>query len=123
MVSVPERSIAMLSSNPTPEPGIEPLAPVEQLSRWLFTATIHIVIGLVLGMVAARLLRSRHLHWSWATPALALSVLSHPFAGVTSTLGVAAFSASIWGRRWHREDLDAGSDLAAIAAGRQGPVD
>jgi hypothetical protein len=111
----------MLSSNPTPEPGVDPLAPLEQLSRWLFAATMHISIGLVIGMVTARLLRSRHLHWSWA--AIALSVLVYPFAGLTSILGVAALSASRWGRRWHREDLDAGSDLAAIAASRRGPVD
>jgi len=113
----------MPSSNPTPEPGIDPLAPLEQLSRWLFAATMHIAIGLVIGIVTARLLRSRHLHWSWAAPALVLSVLSCPLGGVTSVLGVAALSALRWGRRWHREDLDAGSDLAAIAAGRQGPID
>ena len=113
----------MLSSNPSPEPGIDPLAPLEQLSRWLFAATMHIVIGLVIGMVTARLLRSRHLHWSWAAPALVLSALVYPFAGLTSVLGVAALSALRWGRRWHREDLEAGSDLAVIAASRQGPVD
>src|SRR5271156_1683844 len=113
----------MLSSNPSPEPGIDPLAPLEQLSRWLFAATMHIVIGLVIGMVTARLLRSRHLHWSWAAPALVLSALVYPFARLTSLLGAAAVSALRWGRRWHREELEAGSDLVVIAASRQGPVD
>jgi hypothetical protein len=114
----------MLSSNPIPEPGVDPLAPLEQLVHWLLGTTIQIVLGLAIGMIAARLMRSRHLHWTWAATAAAVAVLVHPaFVRSISTLGVAAVSATMWGRRWHREDIDAGSDLAEIAAGRRGPLD
>ena len=43
--------------------------------------------------------------------------------GVTATLGTAALCATVRGRRWHREDVEAGADLAEIAAGRRGPLD
>ena len=114
----------MLSSNSAHEPGVDPLAPLEQLAHWSMVTTIHVVLGLLIGMIAARLMRSRHLHWSWAAAAVALAVLAYPaFVRSISTVGVAAFSATAWGRRWHHEDLDAGSDLAEIAAARRGPLD
>jgi hypothetical protein len=114
----------MLSSNPTSEQGVDPLAPLEQLAEWLLSTTIHVVIGLSIGMIVARLMRSTHLHWSWAAAGVALAALAGPtFAGPSSTLGIAALSATIWSRRWHREDIEAGSDLAVIAAGRRGPLD
>ena len=114
----------MLSPNETPEPGVDPLAPVEQLARWLISTTIHLAIGLALGTILARLMRSRHLHWSWAAVPVALMVLLRPaLTGPVSTLGVAALSAAKRGRRWHREDIEAGGDLAAIAGGRSKPLD
>ena len=39
------------------------------------------------------------------------------------TLGVAALSAAGRGRRWRREDIEAGGDLAQIVRGFQGPLD
>ena len=114
----------MPSLNPTPEPGVDPLAPLEQLAQWLLTTTIHVALGLSIGMIVARLMRSRHLHWSWAGAGAVLVVLLRPkFAGPTSTVGVAALGATMWGRRWHREDVEAGSDLGQIAARRLGPLD
>jgi hypothetical protein len=108
----------------TTEPGVDPLAPLEQLGHWLIVTAIHIVLGLSIGMIVARWMRSRHLHWSWSAAAGGFAVLAYPaLAGAISTLGVAALSATVWGRRWHREDLDAGSDLAEIAARRRGPLD
>jgi hypothetical protein len=114
----------MPPSNPFPEKGIDPLAPIEQLTRWLASGALHGFLGLILGAIAARLMRSRHVHWTWAAVALALVVLAsgHP-AGTSVTLAVACLSASIWGRRWHREDIDAGGDLAEIAAARNRPLD
>jgi hypothetical protein len=114
----------MPSSNPFPERDIDPLAPIEQLVRWLADGVAHGLLGLLVGLVAARLMRARHLHWSWAAAALALVALApiRP-AGPTSTLAVGALGASIWGRRWHRQDCDAGGDLAEIATARYGPVD
>jgi len=114
----------MPSSNPFPERDIDPLAPIEQLLRWLADGVLHSLLGLFVGLVAARLMRARHLHWSWAAAALALIALV-PIgpASLTLTLAVGALSASVWGRRWHRQDLDAGGDMAEIAAARYGPLD
>jgi hypothetical protein len=114
----------MLSSSSTQETGVYPLAPLEELGHWFMVTTIDVVLGLSIGMIAARLMRSRHLHWSWAAATVALAAVLRPaFASSISTLGVAGLSATAWSRRWHREDLDAGSDLAEIAAGRRGPLD
>jgi hypothetical protein len=67
-------------------------------------------------------MRSRHLHWSWAAGALALVVVSRTvLGGSTLTLAVAALTAIVKGRRWSREDIEAGADLAELAARRSRP--
>ena len=38
----------------TNEPAVNPLEPVEQLMHWLLTTTIHLAIGLVIGLIAAQ---------------------------------------------------------------------
>jgi TraM recognition site of TraD and TraG/Type IV secretion-system coupling protein DNA-binding domain len=108
-----------------PEPGPDPLAPVGHLTGWLVATTLHVGLALLVGAIAARLLRSRHLHWSWAAAPLAPLGLARPVLGSSAlALGsLAALSALIRGRRWHREDLDAGSDLAEIATRRLRPLD
>jgi hypothetical protein len=121
------------SSNPSPkpgvnpvasEPGLNPLGPSEQLAHWFLSTTIHVALGLVLALLVARVMRGRHLHWSWAAGGLALVVLAQPALGSSAvTLGVAALGATLQGRRWHREDIEAGADLAEIAAQRRGPLD
>jgi hypothetical protein len=114
----------MLSPNEAPEPGVDPLAPLEQFAHWLISTSVHLLLGVALGMILARLMRSRHLHWSWAALPLLPMFLLHPaFTGPLPTLGVAAFGAAKRGRRWHREDLESGGDLAAIAADRSKPLD
>jgi TraM recognition site of TraD and TraG/Type IV secretion-system coupling protein DNA-binding domain len=114
----------MSSANPSPEATVNPLAPVEQLARWLVGATVHVGLALLIGIIAAWLMRSRHLHWSWATSGLGLVALAKPALGSSTwTLGAAALSATICGRRWHRADLEAGADLAETAADRRGPLD
>jgi len=114
----------MPSSNQFSESGVDPMAPIEQLLQWLLGTAVHCTLGLSIGMLIARMLRSRHLHWSWATVGLAAIVLVPvSVAGSPWTLLIAGFSASVWGRRWHREDLDAGADLARLAARRLGPLD
>jgi hypothetical protein len=107
----------------TTEPTVNPLAPLTELASWLTSTTLHILIGLAFGMLGARLMRHRHLRWTWAAAALASFVLAHSvLAGWALTLDTAALCAALRGRRWHREDVMAGGDLAEIAAARRGPL-
>jgi type IV secretory pathway TraG/TraD family ATPase VirD4 len=115
----------MPSSDSFPEPGPDPASPFVRLAERLAHLSVHAVIGLTIGIVLARLMRRAHLHWSWSAAGLVLVVLAtrSMLAGLTSMLGVAALSATIWGRRWHEHDITLGADLATAAAGRRGPVD
>lgn len=114
----------MPPSNPLTASPENPLAPLGELADWTAGATAKVALGLALGTIVSRLMRSRHLHWSWAAVALVPIVLARSaLAGTTAALGVAALSATVRSRRWHREDIDAGADLAEIAAARRGPLD
>ncbi|MFI4991213.1 MAG: type IV secretory system conjugative DNA transfer family protein [Solirubrobacterales bacterium] len=85
---------------------------------------IELTCGLALGAVAARALRARGMHWSWAVAALGAVVLLRPAEAGWATAALAASaSALVRSRRWHREDLDAGVDLARAARLRRGPLD
>jgi conjugal transfer pilus assembly protein TraD len=114
----------MPSSEYTTEPPVvNPLAPLGELVGWLTSTTLHIIIGVAVGLIAARVMRGRHLRWTWAASALVVVVLAgSEFAGWATTLDTAALCATVRGRRWHREDLMAGGDLADIAAARRGPI-
>ncbi len=97
---------------------------MREFLHWVLSTSIHCVIAVTMGMVAARLMRSRHLHWSWAAVALAALILIRLALGSTSsTLALASLVAAARGRRWHREDVHAGADLAEIAARRSHPLD
>lgn len=101
-----------------------PRTVVDQLAHWLAGTAIHCAIGVLLGMLLARAMRSRHLHWSWAAGALAALLVCEPrLPGAAATLAVACLFASARGRRWHREDVDAGGDLAELAAARRRPLE
>ena len=114
----------MPQSHGYPEAEANPLLPPGEIAHWLVGTSIHIALGLTLGMLAARLMRRRNLHWSWAAATLAVVLATRSaFAGATSPIGMAALAAVVWNRRWHREDIEAGSDLAELAARRRGPVD
>lgn len=113
----------MPSSRSTTEHPPNPLAPLAELAGWLTSTMLHIAIGVLVGMVAAHLMRHRHLRWTWAALGLAVLVLARStFAGWGTTLDTAALCATVRGRHWHREDLIAGGDLAKIAASRRGPL-
>jgi len=113
-----------MPSNEIPEDAADPEATVEKLVHWLLSAGAHCVLGVLLGLVAARFMRGRHLHWSWAAGALALVLVARRGLGETTlTLALGALVASVRGRRWQREDTEAGADLADIAALRTRPLD
>jgi hypothetical protein len=116
--------MASLSSYSYSYSPTDPRAPLEQLARLVLHATISVALGVTIGVIAARLMRRKHLHWSWAATALALVVLARSvFAGLAVPLVLATLGATLWGRRWHAHDLDAGADLADLAARRRGPAD
>jgi Type IV secretion-system coupling protein DNA-binding domain len=101
-----------------------PLEPIDQLAHWLTAAVVHGVLGVVIGLIAVRLMHHRHLRWTWAASALGVDVIAAPLLGGASwTLGIAALCATVRGHRWHREEVQAGVDLAELAADRRGPVD
>jgi hypothetical protein len=101
-----------------------PTAPVDHLLAVLGGSITHLLLGLVLGTLAARVVRRRGMHWSWSAPALAIVVVLRPgLAGAGATVLIAALCATLRGRSWHREDLAAGFDLADTAALRRSPAD
>jgi DNA helicase HerA-like ATPase len=111
--------------NTTQEWAPNPLDPIEQLAHWLTSAAVHGVLGVAIGLIAIRLMHHRHLRWTWAPTALGVDVLVGPVLGGATawTLGIAALCATLRGRRWHHEEVQAGADLAELAADRRGPVD
>jgi Type IV secretion-system coupling protein DNA-binding domain len=114
----------MRSSNAFLEGENDPEAVLGQLVHWLSSAVVHCTLGVALGILAARFMRSRHLHWSWAASGFALLLLAKPgLEGMAFTLALAALFASVRGRRWHREDVETGADLAELAGGRRTPLD
>ena len=107
----------------TPEPTVNLLGPLAELVGWLTSTTLHMLTGILVGMLVARVMRQRHLRWTWAATACAPIALAHfLLGGWALTLDTAAVCAAARGRHWHREDLTAGGDLAEIAAARRGPL-
>jgi Type IV secretion-system coupling protein DNA-binding domain len=102
-----------------------PLAPIEHLFGWIMSATVHLTVGLVLGLVAVHAMRRWHLRWTWSPIALMAVVLARPTLGdgTAFIVGTAALCATLRGRRWHREDTETGADVADVAAARLGPLD
>lgn len=106
----------MAPSPASSEPRVNPLAPVDLLWQWLLATTLHLVLGLAIAWVFARLMRRHCLHWSWAAAALAVVVVARALlAGAAIVLAIAALGAAALGRRWRRDDLEAGRDLADFA--------
>jgi type IV secretory pathway TraG/TraD family ATPase VirD4 len=92
--------------------------------EWLAHTVLQFGLGVVFGLLAARYMRRGHLHWTWAPAMLAFVLCVHGRLGsFTFTLICASVVATVRSRRWHREDIDSGADLAEIAAQRSGPVD
>ena len=113
-----------MPSHAFPEVPADPASTVDVLLSWFAAAGLHGILGVLLGVLGARAMRARHLHWSWAAGALAICAVTRPLnGGWMLTLASASLIATARGRRWHREDLEAGADLADIAARRTRPLD
>jgi hypothetical protein len=107
-----------------PEPPAHLLAPLDQALQWFAQTAAHVGEGFVLGLAVAPLMRHRHLHWSWAAGAFALVLATRGALGpLAPILATATLTATVRGRRWHREDLEAGADLSDIARERFTPLD
>ena len=107
-----------------PTPQASPLAPVEQVFHSLLAAGAVVALGSIAGLLAARVMRRCGLHWSWGLAGLlAAPVASWVLPPSATALELAALSATALARRWHREDLDAGRDLAEVASARRSPLE
>ena len=114
----------MSPNYPTPEYEANQLEPLEEALHWFMSTTLHLALGVLLGWCVARLMRGHQLSWSWAGVALLVWVIARPlFGSLGLTLGVAALVAGWHGRRWTREDIQAGGDLAQIVRSFLGPLD
>jgi hypothetical protein len=94
-----------------------------QLLGGLTALLVHCIVGVALGELVARAMRSRRLHWSWSACVLAFLLLSRwVLTGAGMTVAVAALRAARTGRRWQREDQEAGADLAQLAGAACSPA-
>jgi len=113
----------MSPSNPAAQTA-NPLAPLGAFAHWLTNTAALVAIGLIVGIAAARLLRARGLHWSWAAGALAAAVLLRAtLASAAPVVITATLCATARARCRHREDVEAGADLAEQAAERRRLID
>ena len=113
----------MSLENPTSATVLGGPSALEQPLAWLSTQAMNVVVGAALGALAARAMRRCNIHWSWAALALVvLLLLRSSLGGEGVTLVLAAAWAAWTGRRRHREDLDAGADLADRAYVRRTPL-
>jgi hypothetical protein len=108
----------------TEAPPVDPLGPIEDLLHSAAMLAVDLALGLLLGFVAARMMRRRHLHWSWAAAGCVFVLLARaPLGEYAPALLAATLASAACGRRWHREDLEAGVDLAEVARKRHHPLD
>ena len=108
----------------TPESGVDPFTLFTQGISWLMSTTLHVALGVLLGWGVARLMRSQQLNWTWAAVAFVVVLIARPlFGGLALTIGIAALAAAFRGRRWRREDIEVGGDLAQLVRSFVGPLD
>jgi hypothetical protein len=104
--------------------GVDPATPLAELIHLLTRSTVAVAAGVGFGLVSARAMRRLHLHWSWAAVVVAVVAVARPVSTpAVATVFLATSTAAVCGRRWHREDLAAGLDLAESASRRFGPLE
>jgi Type IV secretion-system coupling protein DNA-binding domain len=112
------------NDTPFPEHAAGPHPLIHSIGHWALGALLHAALGLLGGLLIARVLRRRGLHWSWAAAAAPCALVRLPMPGLApATVAVAVICAVVLGRRWHREDITAGADLAREATQRRRPLE
>jgi type IV secretory pathway TraG/TraD family ATPase VirD4 len=102
----------------------DPLAAASHAVAVLGAGALRCGVGVLAGRVLAGSLRCRALHWSWPLAAVPVVYVSHAVLAAWWLAGmVALLAAARTGRRWHREDIDSGADLAERARQLQTPLD
>jgi type IV secretory pathway TraG/TraD family ATPase VirD4 len=97
-------------------------APLDDVLQLVASFAAQCLLGAALGLALARMMRRCYLHWTWAAAVAAIALLAREvISGIAPVLIVGALCATARSRRWHREDLDAGLDLAAAAHARRTP--
>lgn len=110
----------MNTSTIIPDSGVESLAPLDDLLRWLLGAGEHLLLGLALGWLALRALREMRLRWTWAPIGAAVVLLAQSDLGsLRWPLGIACVFAARLARKREREDLQVGE---APTPKHRGPV-
>lgn len=114
----------MFSNTAFPENQQGPWSLVGEAHQWFADTVLQLGLGVAIGLLAARYMRRCHLKWTWALAVLAFVLAAHVrLGGFTFALVLASVVAAVRGRRWHREDVESGADLAEIAGQRRGPMD
>jgi hypothetical protein len=107
-----------------PQAGESPPAVLAESFQWLLQHTVEALLGYALGLIAARVLRSCRLHWTWALAPMPLLAFIYPDLGAVAFTGACALvGAARSGRRLHALDVRTGGDLGAMADDRRTPVD
>jgi hypothetical protein len=73
----------------------DPLEPLIRLAHVLAWQTIELACGLALGAAAARVLRARGMHWSWAALAVGVVVLLRSLEGAWTTVALVASAGTL----------------------------
>ncbi len=107
----------------SPETGTSHAVSLAPLLEGMFSGGVRLLVSVVLGLLAARLLRRRGVHWGWSVSGATGALLLRPaLGGVSVSVALAGLVAARRLRRWHRQDLEAGGDLAGRARARRSPA-
>lgn len=105
--------------------SIDPGAIAGRLLGALLPILLQVGLGAFVGALATSVMRRLCVHWSWAALVLAIvlaSALLGPLHGWAVVCACGALLATVCGRRRHRADLEAGGEVARIAATRNHPL-
>jgi len=107
----------MPAGTPFAEGASDPQRSAGALLHTLLSGALAVAAGIAAGMLLARIMRARRIHWSWAALAAALVPLAQPRpAGASLAFLTAAALAALHTARASRADACAGGDLARSAA-------